>query len=532
MARTLLAPSLQVACERWASRPAVTHRARTLTYGELGERIASLATAYRSLGIEPGHRIVCQLPPSPEHIVAVDAAWACGAIHVGAHHDATGPEVADLVERTQASALVFEPPPGIADPLAHLRTVRAAAPSITAIVHGHPPEPGDHALAELLASPAHGLPPAPPAGPDDPALLLLTSGTTGRRKAAVETLPALWAKMQLFADEVSPGQDDVHLMYLPIAHVFGLKLSLMALASGGRLVFAERFLPEAVLRLVGDEAVTVLPGTPTHLTLLLRALRPERHQMGSLRWAVTAAAPIPPAVVEGVYERLGAELLNVYGCSEGFITVTADRDEIRRGSVGRNAFRGPEGSAPDGSVAILHPERDTRLLAETAGEIAFGASRPVRYWGEPSVAIDGWYRSGDLGWLDQDGCLFVSGRLKEVVNRGGLKVPWGEVEMALAGYPGLADCAVIPTPDPILGEAICACVVPVGDGAPGLSDVRAHLAESLGRQKLPDELCVLESIPRSPVGKIDRAALIAHVVAGALPRMRVRHGVTTGAPQT
>ncbi|MFN2539867.1 MAG: class I adenylate-forming enzyme family protein, partial [Mycobacteriales bacterium] len=295
-----------------------------MSYGELWERIVRLAWAYRSLGIEPGDRVVCQLPTCPEHFITLVAAWACGAIHVGAHRDSTGPELAGLVGRVQAAAVVFGPRPGLADPLAPLRAVRAAHPSTAAILHGHPPEAGEHSLAQLLASPAPKPAPPVPSGPDDTALLLLTSGTTGRSKAVMETLPALWAKMQFFSDVVSPGADDVHLMYLPLNHVFGLKLSLMALASGGRLVCLEQFSPGEALRLVHEERVTVLPGTPTHLTLLLRALdgapRPER-----LRWAVSAAAPIPPETIEGIYERLGAELFYVYGCSEGFLVATTDR---------------------------------------------------------------------------------------------------------------------------------------------------------------------------------------------------------------
>lgn len=502
----------------------MTHRARTLSYGELWEQILALSGAYRALGIRPGERVVCQLPTSPEHIVAAGAAWACGAIHVGAHKELTGPELAALVGRTQAAGIVFQPPPGAADALAPLRAVRAAHPDTAAIVHGHPPQDGEHALSELLrVAPAPA--PAPVrGGPEDVDLLLLTSGTTGESKAVMETLPALWAKTRFFADVVGPEPDDVHLMYLPICHAFGLKLTLMALASGGRLVLADQFSAVDALRLVGEERVTILPATPTHLALLLRDLDPGLHRVESLRWAVCAAAPLAPDVIEGVYDRLNAELLYVYGCSEGFLTQTADRDEIRSGSVGTQIFRSPDAAIPpDGSVAILDHDRDLPLAAGEVGEIAFGSSRAVRYWGEPLPAGDaGWYRTGDLGRLDERGRLIVSGRLKQVVNRGGLKVACGEVEAALARHPRVADCAVIPVPDAVLGEAICACVVVRGTRPPTLGDVRAELAERLARPKLPDELCVVDSLPRTTIGKLDRAALATLVVEGNLPRTRYR----------
>ncbi|HVM14414.1 MAG TPA: class I adenylate-forming enzyme family protein [Egibacteraceae bacterium] len=537
-----LAPSMQVACERWPARPALTYRGGTLTYAQLWERVLSLAWAYRSLGVGPGDRVVCQLPTCPEHLIAAAAAWACGAIHVGAHRDLTPHELTALVGRTQASAVVAQPPPALEDPRTHLQTVRAAHPSTVLIGHGLAPVVEDglapvvedglapglsgvHLLSELLAAPSpHPTPPAA-VGPEDTALLVRTSGTTGEPKLVLETLPALWAKMEFFAEAVRPGPDDVHLAYLPISHVFGLKLALMALASGGRVVCLDPFSPEAALRLVAAEGVTVLPGSPTHLTLLLQHLDAARYPVESLRWVVSAAAPLPPGLVPQVYERLGVEMLYVYGCSEGFLTRTTDPDEIRRGSVGRTVFRGSAVSPsvpPDGSVAVFDVDGSTPLPAGEVGEIVFGATRPVRYWREPPVATDGWYRSGDLGWLDNDGLLFVSGRLKEVINRGGLKVASGEIEVALGEHPGVSDCAVVPAPDPVLGEAICACVVPASPAPPTLSVLREHLHGRLARHKLPDELCLLEAIPRSAVGKIDRTAVVARVIEGGLPRERLR----------
>ena len=502
----------------------MTFRGRTLTYGQLWEQVLALSWAYQALGIRPGDRVVCQLPTCPEHLVAAGAAWACGAVHVGAHRDLTPPELAALVERTGAGAVVVQPPPRLDDPLASLRAVHASRPRPRVIAHGLPDAPENvEVLSALLAGPSpHPHPPAPVTS-GDTALLLRTSGTTGEPKAVEETLPGLWAKIGFFADALSPRPHDVHLVYLPIAHVFGLKLALMALGTGGRLVLLDPFSPEAALRLVGAEGVTVVSGSPTHLTLLVGHLDADRHRVESLRWVVTAAAPLSPRLVPALIERLGVDLLYVYGCSEGFLTCTTDPDEIVRGSVGSRVFVGSTANPPappDGSVAILDPDRPIRLPAGEEGEIAFGATRPVRYWGQPPAATDGWYRTGDLGRLDEDGRLFITGRLKEVINRGGLKVAAGEIEAVLAEHPAVADCAVVPAADPVLGEAICACVVPAGGRPPTLPEVREHLAGRLARHKLPDELCVVESIPRSSVGKIDRAAVSA--LAGEVDRPRER----------
>jgi fatty-acyl-CoA synthase/2,3-dihydroxybenzoate-AMP ligase len=147
----------------------------------------------------------------------------------------------------------------------------------------------------------------------------------------------------------------------------------------------------------------------------------------------------------------------------------------------------------------------------------------VHYWRDPDAATDGWYRTGDLGRVDPDGRVYVMGRLKELVNRGGLHVSPTEVETAIRLHPGVADAAVVATPDPVLGEAVCACIVPSpGGDRPDLAALRTFLARALARHKLPDELCVVESIPRTKIGKVDRAALRAEVLDGGRGRERWR----------
>ncbi|MDQ6728509.1 MAG: acyl--CoA ligase [Actinomycetota bacterium] len=530
-----LAPTLEEACRRWADRPAVTFAGSTMTYAELGRGVARLAAAYRGLGIGPGDRIVCQLHNSPEHLIAINAAWAVGAIHVGTDNDLTGPELAWLAERTEAAALLFSPHRGPADPLAALRAVRAASPSTRLILSGVPAAAASSdeeylQLDELLAGPEELVRWSPPHGPHDTGHLLLTSGTTGKPKAVMETLPACWAKMQFFADDFRPGPDDAELLYLPVAHVFGLRLAMIALLTGGRLVLAERFSPTGALRLVAEEAVTVLPGMPAHFTLLLDALDldkhslPEKHSVASLRWAISAASTMPRSLVERIYDQLKVRLLYVYGCSENFTVSTTDRGDIARGSVGRRVFRGPAGTPPDGTVAVLEPGGTTPLPPGTVGEIAFGAARPVRYWKDPDAAADGWYRTGDLGRVDPDGSVYVLGRLKELVNRGGLHVSPSEVETAVRAHPGVADSAVVATPDPVLGEAICACIVAGDAGPPDLAGLREFLSPVLARHKLPDELALVDAVPRTKIGKVDRPTLRATVLADGHLRERWRAG--------
>ncbi len=515
-----LAPTLEVASQRWADRTALRFHGESTTYERLWEQVALLAAAYQRLGIRRGDRVVCALRTCPEHLVALHAAWACGAVHVGAHHELTVSELSALVQRTDAAAVLFQARPEGADTTSSSKALPAFPPGTTCIVHGGSAE-GAIPLAGLLQSAS--TPTADLAAPEDSTLLFLTSGTTGPPKAVRETLPALWAKVQFFAEALRPSATDVHLMYLPICHAFGLKLTLLALLSGGCVVLLERFSPADALRLAAAEQVTVLPGTPTHLTLLLDELDDKAGDpLASLRWVVTAAASLPRAIAEQVYRRLGAEIFSVYGCSEGFLTATSDRQEVLRGSVGHTVFRGPPGTPPAGDVVVVDRDGHTLLPTGETGEIAFRARCPVGYWDQPDAAGDGWYRTGDIGRLEPDGSLFVLGRCNQLVNRGGLKVSCGEVETALARHGSVADSAVVATPDPVLGEAICACVVPAGPVQPTLSELRGFLSQSLARHKLPDELCLLDGLPRTALGKLDRTTLLELVLHSGAPRQRLR----------
>lgn len=534
IAATDIAPTLQNACERWPDRIAVSFAGRTLTYGDLGRQIGALADAYRRMGVRRGDRILCRLQNSPEYIVALHAAWEIGAIHAGVDSDLTGPELSRLARSLDPAVLLLQAPDDRPEDLSPIAALLESGVRPHVVIHSAADGaalPGSvQSLAALLKGDAavtdkRGAGRMP--GVDETALLLLTSGTTGRPKAFMENHPALMAKVAFLAAQLSPAPDDVHVGYLPLSHAFGLKLALMALHSGGRLVLMERFSPDPVLRVIREEGVTILPGTPTTFMILLQQPDSVLPARGSVRWAVSAAAPLTAQLVRRILERLTDRLFSVYGCSEGFLVVTTDTEAIASGAVGHTVFAGPPGTAPDGRLRIVRP--DAGLPEGDVGEITFGAACPVRYWGEAPVATDGWYRSGDLGRIDNRGDLSVVGRIKEVVNRGGLKVgPW-EVEQAVAAHQDALDCGVVALPHPVLGEAICACAV-VRDGAIlDLDALRAFLAPSLARHKLPDELCILPALPRSKTGKLDRRRLLDNAIAtlraaGALPPHSTQKG--------
>jgi acyl-CoA synthetase (AMP-forming)/AMP-acid ligase II len=516
-----LAEALETAWNRWPERPALVFGGRGMTYAELENAITSLADTYRRLGIRRADRVVCSVSNRPEQIVALGAAWTCGAVPVGVDYQFAAPELSWIIGLTQAKALIYEPAKESPDPFLVLRAVRKSHPDIHIVVVSDRPIPKDClALSELINSrtdtECHEKPSPDGPSPQDPAVIFISSGTTGKPKATLGYHGNLCQRWQRLAGWLGFGSDDVHLAQLPLSHGFGLMMAVTALLSGGRLVLINRFSAEEVLHKIGTEGVTVLNGAPAHFRLILNCLDPARHDVQSLRFSVGTAASFSPSLVRSIWDGLGVEFMFMYGSSEGVGVATRDSGDILCGSVGR----------PDpGSVAIVAPDRKPLPPGEI-GEIAFSRNVfPVRYWiesgsespaGATSEEVDSgsdWYYSGDLGRFDDDGRLYVFGRLKHQIDRGGLKVDPVEVEGALLRCSGVSDAAVIGLPNPVLGESVCACVVPAHQQAPSLEQLRSALRGELAPYKLPEALCVLDHIPRTRIGKVDLERLRADVTA-------------------
>lgn len=520
-----LAATLAEVWQRSPQRPALVCPRHRLTYGDLRQAVHRLIGTYRQLGLAPGDRIVCSVGNRCEHIVAMVAAWTHAAVHVAIDHRSTAAEIAAIVERTGASALVYEPPCDHPNPYETVDAVRRRHPRLHVLVVADHPVPHPHQRwtlpgtseqrathasrpgAAAIAVPAVAEPPVKGPAPEDPAIVFISSGTTGTPKATVGFHGNLARRWRRLTGWLRFGPDDVHLAQLPLSHGFGMMMAVAALLGGGSLVLLDPFSAEAALDAVDAEGITVLNGSPAHFTLLLRKLDPDRHRVSTLRFSVGTAAPFPARLVDAIRKSLGVEFMLMYGSSEGVGVATTDIGDILRGSVGR-----PE----PGSVQVVGPNREP-LPAGEVGEVAFSRKvYPVRYWGaadrltppRPPATANGhasadWYYSGDLGRLDDEGRLYIHGRIKHQIDRGGLKVDPVEVELALLRCPDVAEAAVIGQPNPVLGETVCACITPAPGRAPTLAELRAELSETLAPFKLPEQLHVLDGIPRTPIGKVD-----------------------------
>jgi acyl-CoA synthetase (AMP-forming)/AMP-acid ligase II len=520
-----LAAALARAWQRWPQRVALVDDSHRLTYAGFAQAVAGLTDTYRRLGVAQGERIVCSVANRCEYLVALAAAWTHGAVHVGIDHQSTGPELAAVIELTGSGTLIYEPSGDLPNPLAPLEIIRRRHPNLRILVVTDHLVPGEYTRWSVRSDTGAGVvqvePPERGPAPDDPAIIFITSGTTGVPKATIGFHGNLAQRWQRLGGWLRFSPDDVHLAQLPLSHGFGLMMAVAALLNGGRLVLLERFSAEEALAVVDTEGVTVLNGAPAHFKLIVDRLDPTRHNVGPLRLSVGTAAPFPPELVNAIWECLGVEFMFMYGSSEGVGVATTDAADILRGSVGR-----PQ----PGSVMVVDPDREP-LPTGSVGEVAFSrAVYPVRYWGdanalkppEPassSAAGAGWYYSGDLGHLDDEGRLYIHGRIKHQIDRGGLKVDPVEVETALLRCPGVADAAVIGQPNPVLGETVCACVAPATGRHPTLGSLRTALGRALAPFKLPEELFLLDSIPRTRIGKVDLPQLRQTIAAMTSQRL-------------
>ena len=505
--------AIRDAVQRWPQRGALRYKERTLTYADLDVAADRLAATYRAVGVQPGDRIVCQLANCPEHIIAMTAAWRCRAIHVGVDHQLTGRELSWLCVETGATVIAYQPPLHADEPYSALMSVLREHPSIRVLLHGDCVRSSSEATERgtwisFENDVATRSPAATDVGddpnPDDPAVLFVTSGTTGKPKLCIGYHGALAAGWRWLSETARFAPDDVHLGQLPLSHGFGLSTAIMALMTGGTLTLMDRFGVDATLKTITAQGISVLNGTPSHFTMLADRFDPSMHDVHSLRIGFGTAATFPIPLLHRIFDELRMDLVLMYGSAEGLTVLTSDRDEMLMGSVGR-----PE----PGFVTIVSPDRTPLPLGE-AGEIAMrrGPWR-VGYWSAdaapPPGGDDQWYFTGDLGRLDADGRLYVLGRVKHQINRGGMKVDPGEVETFLLRCPGIRDAAVTGAADAVLGETVRAWLVPEAETRPTLAEVRSVLASDLAPYKLPDEVRWLTAIPRTHLGKVDRTRLAA-----------------------
>ena len=295
------------------------------------------------------------------------------------------------------------------------------------------------------------------------------------------------------------------LLFLPVGLNWGLGCTKQALFSGCKIVYMERFEAVAALELIERERITHLVTAPASLIALMDAAAQRQYDLSSLQAIVSGGASCPIDVMRRAQATFGARVLEMYGMLESGVqsrTGFDDDPEVVAGTVGR--------VVREATVRVNAP-------AGAVGEIeCFGPSVMLGYYENPDANAraftpDGFFRTGDLGVFDERGLLRIAGRSKEMIIRGGANIYPREIEEVLFTHPAIADCAVIGVPHPRLGETAVACVVPRAGHQLTFDEMRAFLEPRIARYKLPERLVVVETLPRTPTGKVQKPSLAAMI---------------------
>jgi len=452
----------------------------TVSYAELGARIDAAAGAVRDWGVARGDRVGLIAPKG-----AAAIATYFGAMQAGACVCFLEPGLAPEVVAEQAALVGMR----------HLIVAEASA--------GHVAGP---VLAELDVRALDSLGGATAfvaaIGPRDEAMLLFTSGSTGRPKGVLLRHEGLICNAAGVLRHTGTGPADRLLHVMPLHHTNGVNNQLIVpLLAGAEIVLMERFQAEAALDRLRAGGITYMTGVPTIYARMLPLLRPGE-RFPDLRFLRSGSAPITPTLHQQIEDAFGVPLLVSYGLSEATCTSTMNPPGRRRiGTIGTVL----EGQTVD----LFDPVTDRPVEAGREGEIRIaGPALMAGYLGGADQPIvDGWLRTGDLGRFDADGFLSITGRIKDVIIRGGENISPALIERQLAAHPAIRDCCVVGAPDGDLGEVPVAFVVlREGEGLdePGLKD---FVRGSLARIYVPAQIRRLDVLPVNGVGKTDRKAL-------------------------
>jgi long-chain acyl-CoA synthetase len=439
----------------------------SITYDELERRAAVAATRLHRLGVGPGDRVALKVPNGPEFVAAWFGALRLGAIVVPLNVLLARPEIEERMRISAASLLLDEP-----------------------------------ALIDASADPTiDSWPDIAERDPTDPAVILFTSGTSGGAKGAVLTHGGIHFAARAAAGALALTPNDVVLGAAPFSHVLGQSTGLVGtLSAGASVAIVERFEAAETLRYMTDTRTTILLGVPTMCIALCEAAR-SAAALPPVRIAHVGGAPVPAQVALEFERTFGGEVYEGYGLTElsGIATTYVRGQPRKTGSVGM-PLAGTQLRIVGVDGSVLPPNE--------SGEVELrGPSVISRYWNDDeataaAISDDGWLATGDVGYVDEDGYLFLVDRVKDVIIRGGYNVYPREVEEVLYGHPDVLEAAVVGVPDAKLGEEVAALVVGRPGAAPDPDAIRTYTRERVAAYKYPRRVLVVESLPRGPTGKI------------------------------
>lgn len=491
---TNLASLLKASAVQTPDRPALIDGPRRLTWVELDSSVDQVAGGLRELGLHPGDRVALLLGNSIEFVIGYFAILRAGLVAVPMNPAYTAAEVAVLLADSGSRLLIVDPTTAavgaeVVDAIAACDIVDVSSAAWAHLLSSKPLSPADEAM------PPNGL-----------ALLLFTAGTSGRPKGAMLSHAALLANIAMLRALQDPPAvlaSDTVLLVLPLFHVYGLNTALgLAVAVGATCVIIDRFDPVESLRIIADAGVTNVAGAPAMYQAWSRTPG-VGESFRAVRLLSSGGSPLPVPVFEAFRDLTGLSIFEGYGMTETapVVSTTLVSGIAKAGSVGRPL---------PGLEVRLVDDGDGEVDDGDAGEVCVrGPSVFTGYWpaGLGGPDGDGWFRSGDVAYADDEGDLHLVDRRREVILVNGFNVYPREIELAIEALPGVAEVAVVGVPDDMSGEAVSAIVVPTRGVTLSRDEIAAQCATRLARFKCPSTIRIVEALPHSATGKVAKGRL-------------------------
>jgi len=495
---------MRATAARFPDRPAITFKDAVITFAEFDRESNRLANGLATLGLTAGDRMALYLPNCPQYELAFYAASKLGAISCPMNPSHREREITYHVNDSGARVMVTH-----ATVWPVVEACRRQLPNLECVV-----VTGDEIEREgvvryddLLAS---GSPADPGVVVDQNQLAALpySSGTTGLPKGVMLTHRTLVCNQLQYLHGSGIGKDDVYPIFLPLSHIYGVMLMNAAMGSGARQILMERFDLEALVAAIERYRVTVLHLVPPVLLVLANAAGLDRSQFRTVRYALSAAAPLAPDVARRVEQRFGLRVIQAYGLTEtgpASHHSPLDSERARPESVGL--------VMADTEQRVVDLETGTKILGPgEVGEICIRGPQLMQgYWNAPDesarVLRDGWLHSGDIGSVDEDGYTFIVDRKKEMIKCRAFSVAPAELEATLLEHPDIADCGVVGVADADGGEVPNAFVVPRKGCTLDAAALTEFFSKRLAGYKRIGKWHFTDAIPRTPSGKILRRML-------------------------